>query len=164
MKFRGINHAGKVAAVMALGLGVAAPMALADSPEHARQGSRHLAQMQDPFMSAVRGLRLTDDQRSKLRALLSAQRQARLAGQRDFRAEMRALVDPGNPGHAAAVQAAQRNAAERIQRRNDLDEKIYALLTPDQRQRFSMLLDRRESRGRGWGGGRRGWRRDSRTG
>jgi Spy/CpxP family protein refolding chaperone len=53
---------------------------------------------------------------------------------------MMALANPGDPNYAAAVQAAKKRAADRIQRDSDLKLQLYNVLTPDQKTQWSKLV------------------------
>jgi Spy/CpxP family protein refolding chaperone len=50
---------------------------------------------------------------------------------------MAAMMNPGDPNYAAAVQAAKKRAADRIQRFSDLTLQLYNVLTPDQKAQLS---------------------------
>jgi len=72
---------------------------------------------------------------------------------------MAVLRNPGDPGYAAAVQAAKQRAGERIQAMSDLQVKIYNLLTPQQKTVFAKLSADKQARWDKWREGRDGhWR------
>ena len=86
---------------------------------------------------AFRGLNLTPAQRQKMRIIIMTARLQRMqqAGthQRGGAGDMAALVNPGDPNYNAAVQAAKKRAADRIQRMSDLRLQLYSVLTPEQK-------------------------------
>ncbi|HEY6451218.1 MAG TPA: Spy/CpxP family protein refolding chaperone [Steroidobacteraceae bacterium] len=96
------------------------------------------------LLAGFRGLDLTDVQRQQMRDILAHARQ-QAAGARAGAAPgaapraagMLALADPGDPGYAAAVQAAKKRAADRIQRLADLRQQLYNVLTPEQKKQLS---------------------------
>lgn len=49
-------------------------------------------------------------------------------------------MNPGDPGYVAAVQAAKKRAADRIQRISDLKLQVYNVLTPDQKSQLSKSM------------------------
>jgi Spy/CpxP family protein refolding chaperone len=44
-----------------------------------------------------------------------------------------ALMNPGDPNYAAAVQSAKKRAADRIQHMSDLKQQLYNVLTAEQK-------------------------------
>lgn len=55
--------------------------------------------------------------------------------------DLPALGNPGDPKHAAAVQAAQARAAHRIQHWSDVEQQVYdTVLTSDQKAQLPTLL------------------------
>ena len=109
-----------------------------------RAGMRPDAGMLDrPLLGAFRRLDLTQDQWQKVRSILmTARQQARPAAgaPRANPAQLLALLNPGDPGHAAAVQAAQDRAVARIQRANQVQQNLYDVLTPQQKTRLTQML------------------------
>lgn len=55
-------------------------------------------------------------------------------------AELPALGNPGDPQHAAAVQWAQKRAADRIQHRSSVELQVYGILTPAQQAQLPKIL------------------------
>jgi Spy/CpxP family protein refolding chaperone len=91
-------------------------------------------------MPVLSKLNLTDDQKAQIHTLLgNARTQARSEnqGQEVNRA---ALGNPADPQHDAAVQAAKVRAADRVQRMSDLQQQIFAVLTPEQKAQVPQLL------------------------
>lgn len=79
---------------------------------------------------AVRQLNLTDAQKRAIRDLLKNARQQR-SGQ-DY--DITVLGDPGNANYAAAIESAKTQAAQRVQKANELQQQIYNLLTPEHKR------------------------------
>ena len=160
MRISRSNHALCVAlgtagiAVVALCMPLAAsagPRAYA-AHEHRHE---HSYRQRGPFMHALRKLGLTRQQRSQVRELLHASREEGKMEKFPAAPTWQALANPGDPHHAEAVQAAQVRAAGRIQRRSELEGKIYALLTSEQKATLPTILahmrdGRAEHRARHW--------------
>lgn len=96
--------------------------------------------MHSPFLRAVRQLELSDDQKQRIRSLVTTEREAARANGHARRAELSALANPGDPNYASAVAAAKAAAANAIQRRSDLDVQVYGVLTPDQQAQLPKIL------------------------
>jgi Spy/CpxP family protein refolding chaperone len=81
-----------------------------------------------------RDLNLTPEQHQRIRVIVMTARLDALkqAGTRKP-GDMQALMNPGDPGYRAAVEAAKKRAADRIQRMSDVQQQIYSVLTPDQK-------------------------------
>ena len=142
-------------ALGAMALGAVTIPALAAAREHpAQQGWSHRARVRDPFMAVVRKVGLTAEQRMQLRTLLTAARDQDVAARKEHRTELHALIDPGDPGHAAAVQSAERAVTERFEQRDAFDQKVYALLTTQQRQQLTARAAQMASHGPGREAGR----------
>jgi len=60
---------------------------------------------------------------------------------------MAVLMNPGDPNYAAAVQAAKKRAADRIQRVSDLKLQLYNVLTPDQKSQLSRSIANWKAKG-----------------
>jgi Spy/CpxP family protein refolding chaperone len=90
---------------------------------------------------AFRGLNLTPEQRQKMRIIVMTARlqmmQQAGAHRPGGAGDMAALVNPGDPNYNAAVQAAKKRAADRIQRMSDLRLQLYNVLTPEQKTEFT---------------------------
>ena len=90
---------------------------------------------------AFHDLDLTPEQRLKMRTIVAAahlqalqQEAARKPGDAP---DMAALMNPGDPNYASAVQAAKKRAADHIQRISDLKLQLYNVLTPEQKTKFA---------------------------
>jgi Spy/CpxP family protein refolding chaperone len=93
-----------------------------------------------PGLAAFHELNLTPEQRLKMRTIILSARLARLQAMQQAGAhkpggapDMAALMNPGDPNYNAAVQAAKKRAADRIQRMSDLKLQLYNVLTPEQK-------------------------------
>jgi len=90
----------------------------------------------------ARGLNLTDAQKQQIHTILSTARQNAMKEMKDGKpgdgkagpmSDQLALMNPGDPNYAAAVQSAKKRAADRIQHMSDLHQQIYNVLTADQK-------------------------------
>lgn len=96
--------------------------------------------MMDPFMMAVHQLDLTPQQRQSVHSILDTAHAA-MQGQMERLGENLAILgNPGDPGYAAAVQAAKAKAGEMIQHRSDVDVQVYSVLTAEQKAKLPQLL------------------------
>jgi Spy/CpxP family protein refolding chaperone len=93
------------------------------------------------FMLA-RGLNLTDAQRQQIHTILENARQNAMKEMKDGKPgdgkaggmpDRLALMNPGDPNYAAAVQSAKKRAADRIQHMSDLKQQLYNVLTAEQK-------------------------------
>jgi Spy/CpxP family protein refolding chaperone len=96
--------------------------------------------MRSPFQKAIEQLNLTPEQSAAIHSLYDAERQQYADRARDAQADSVALLNPGDPNHSAAVQAAQTRAAAEVQRRSTLEANIYNLLTPAQKAQLPSVL------------------------
>ena len=85
-------------------------------------------------------LDLSAAQQQQLHSILSKAREQFATRQPGGAPDMMALANPGDPNYAAAVQAAKKRAADRIQRDSDLKLQLYNVLTPDQKTQWSKLV------------------------
>jgi Spy/CpxP family protein refolding chaperone len=101
-----------------------------------------------PLLGALRRLDLTADQRQKVRTILmDARRQAapRSAGA-GTAPDFTALINPGDPDHARAVQAAKDRAAQRIERSEQTEQNLYNVLTAQQKTRLTQMFAQMRTR------------------
>ena len=88
------------------------------------------------FMLA-RGLNLTDAQKQQIHTILGTARQNAMKEMQDHKPggapDRLALMNPGDPNYAAAVQSAKKRAADRIQHMSDLKQQLYNVLTAEQK-------------------------------
>lgn len=130
-------------ATVSAAIGVAAYAAdsnTAPIAAHSHRAHHRGAKEGGPFMHAVRQLDLTDDQRQRIRSMISADREQAKANRSAQRANLKALANPGDPGYADAVAAAKNAATTAIQNRSNLEVQIYGVLTPDQQAQLPKVL------------------------
>jgi periplasmic protein CpxP/Spy len=155
---RSSHTAGLTLCGLVLVAGTAPLVAVADTPATGaptQQGHGGFG-MRSPFQRALQQLNLTPDQTAAIHALYDAERQQNAGRTRDAQADSAALLNPGDPNHSAAVQAAQSRAVAEVQRRSTLEANIYNLLTPAQKAQLPSVLSAMQSnmhqQGRGhWG-------------
>ncbi len=88
-----------------------------------------------------RGLNLTPEQHQKIRIIImSARLDAMKQAATHKPDDMAALMNPGDPGYKAAVEAAKKRAVDRIQRMSDVKLQIYNVLTPEQKAELSKRI------------------------
>jgi len=92
------------------------------------------------MLQVLRELTLSDMQKQQVRALLGSAREQWQSQSSSAVNDLPALGNPGDPNHAAAVQAAQARAAQRIQHWSDVEQQIYGILTPAQQAQLPQLL------------------------
>jgi Spy/CpxP family protein refolding chaperone len=111
------------------------------APDGPRHGfGRHGAGPDGALMPLLGKLNLTDDQKAQIHTLLgNARTQARSENQGQA-VSLAALGNPADPQHDAAVQAAKVRAADRVQRMSDVQQQIFAVLTPAQKAQVPQLL------------------------
>jgi Spy/CpxP family protein refolding chaperone len=95
----------------------------------------------EPGMMGVLGqLDLTPAQKDQIHAIMSSEH-ARMQSERQGEiADLPALGNPGDPQHAAAVQSAQKRAADRVQHWSGIEQQVYGILTPAQQAQLPKLL------------------------
>ncbi len=91
------------------------------------------------LLRQVRELNLSDQQRQRVRDLLTQARKQRQQGAAPA-VDITALGNPGSREFARAVQQAKDRAADRIQRESQLATQIYDVLTPTQQHDLATLL------------------------
>ena len=85
-------------------------------------------------------LNLNDTQQQQIHTILeSAHQQMKTDWQGEI-ADLPAFGNPGDPQYAAAVQAAQSRAAQRIRRWSETQQQVYAVLTQPQQAQLPQLL------------------------
>lgn len=90
--------------------------------------------------AALRQLDLTDAQKQSARTILEGAREQANSQRQSAPADLVALGNPADPNHAAAVAAAKTRADARIQQMSDVQQQLYALLTPAQQAKLPALL------------------------
>ena len=92
------------------------------------------------LMGVLHELDLTSAQKDQVHGILSADHAQMKSERQGVLADLPALGNPGDPQHAAAVQSAEKRAADRVQHRSAIDQQIYAVLTPAQQAQLPKLL------------------------
>jgi Spy/CpxP family protein refolding chaperone len=92
------------------------------------------------LFQALHQLNLSDTQKQQVRAISDNARTRRQSQSGFESSDKLALDDPGNPNHVAAVAAAKVRAAQHIQDWSDAQQRIYAVLTPDQQAQLPQVL------------------------
>jgi len=92
------------------------------------------------LLRSFRALNLSAAQQQQVHGILSNAHE-QIATQRAGGApDMVALANPGDPNHAAAIQAAKKRAADRIERASELQMQLYNVLTPAQKSELSKRM------------------------
>jgi Spy/CpxP family protein refolding chaperone len=99
------------------------------------------------MMHTLHQLNLTDAQKQSVHSILGAARaqfkaQRQSAGAPNFAA----LANPGDPNHAAALQDLQSRVVARIQARDQVQQQIYGVLTPDQKNQLASIVAARQAK------------------
>jgi Spy/CpxP family protein refolding chaperone len=99
------------------------------------------------LLRATRQLNLSSDQQAQIKGILGAARnQARWAGPAGGM-DITVLGNPADPNYAAAVQAAQLAASNRIQQESELESQVYNVLTTEQRTQLPTVLASMKAQG-----------------
>jgi len=88
----------------------------------------------------LKELDLTSAQKDQVHSILSAEHAQMKSDRQGTIADLPALGNPGDPQHAAAVQSAEKRAADRVQHWSAVEQQIYAVLTPAQQGQLPKLL------------------------
>jgi Spy/CpxP family protein refolding chaperone len=89
---------------------------------------------------ALRRLNLTHDQRDQVHQILSSARTQNDSLRQSVAQNFAALHNPGDPGYAAALQAAQTRASNMVTQRSQIEKQIYGVLTPAQKSQLPQVL------------------------
>ena len=92
------------------------------------------------LMSVLKELDLTSAQKDQVHGILSAEHAQMKSERQGAIADLPALGNPGDPQHAAAVQSAEKRAADSVQHWSAVEQQIYAVLTPAQQGQLPKLL------------------------
>ena len=124
-----------------------------------RAPGRHEGEMNRGFLAALRQLNLTPVQREQMRTIMfnasEAARMERANAEQSGEAQRRrddftALSNPGDPNYEQAVQQLKSRAAERvqqaIQRTSETDQKLYNVLTAEQKAQLPKVLSDMKAR------------------
>jgi Spy/CpxP family protein refolding chaperone len=105
-----------------------------------------------PMLGALRRLNLSDAQRARMRTILvnarngAAQERGNQARGAAARADLGAILNPGDPNYARAVQAAKDRAVDRIQRATQTQQALYNVLTSAQKAQLSQMFAQQRAR------------------
>jgi Spy/CpxP family protein refolding chaperone len=114
---------------------------------HHQRGEAHGRGPEVAMLQVLRQLNLSDAQKQQLHTITS---NARAQWESQSGAELNdlpALGNPGDPNHAAALQAAQARAAQRIQHWSDVEQQVYdTVLSADQKAQLPTLLTQLQSK------------------
>ena len=94
------------------------------------------------LVRVVEKLDLSDAQRASIRSLMDASNSERDAMRDEHREVFKAAMQtlPDDPSYAALVEKRKQLASQGIQQRSDLNSKIYAVLTPEQKAQVPQLI------------------------
>jgi Spy/CpxP family protein refolding chaperone len=92
------------------------------------------------MMSVLSQLDLTQAQKDQIHGIVASEHAQMKSERQGEIADLPALGNPGDPQHAAAVQSAQKRAADRIQHWNGIEQQVYGILTPAQQAQLPKLL------------------------
>jgi len=93
------------------------------------------------LLRALRQLNLSPTQQQSVKSILMTARQQLAADRKSVGPlNLVALANPGDPNHAAAVQQLQTLSTDRIQEAEQIDQQIYALLSPEQQAQLPGVL------------------------
>jgi Spy/CpxP family protein refolding chaperone len=102
--------------------------------------------MEGGMLQVLHELNLSDAQKQQIRTITSTARAQWRSQSTSEPADLPALGNPADPNHAAAVQAAQARAAQRVQNWSDVEQQVYAVLSPAQQAQLPQLLADLQSR------------------
>jgi Spy/CpxP family protein refolding chaperone len=116
---------------------------------HGHHGHRHHGPMMGGMMlHTLHQLNLTDAQRESVHGILAKARSQFQAQHQKGNAppNFAALANPGDPNHAAALQALQARLTARIQARDQVQQQIYGVLTASQKTQLASILAAKQAR------------------
>ena len=146
-------HCTTIVALATMGFGGMVQAAPATDPANAtaptewhHSGGDHARGPEGGMLHVLHQLNLDDSQKQQVDAITSNARAQRRSQAAPDSSDMVALGNPGDPNHAAAVAAAKVRAAQRIQNWSDVQQQIYAVLTPAQQAQLPQLLAEMQTR------------------
>jgi Spy/CpxP family protein refolding chaperone len=99
------------------------------------------------MMHALHQLNLTAAQKQSVHGILaSARTQAQAQQQSTGGPNFSALANPGDPNHAAALQAMQTRMTARLQAREAVQQQIYGVLTADQKTQLASIIATKQAK------------------
>ncbi len=113
---------------------------------HAHGGGAHGAGMEGGMLQVLHELNLSDAQKQQIRTITSNARAQWRSQSGAAPTDIQALGNPADPNHAAAVQAAQARAAQRVQNWSEVEQQVYAVLSPAQQAQLPQLLAELQSK------------------
>jgi protein CpxP len=154
MSHRSLFHGGALALLATLGAAGTGWAAQAAEPvsapppaaAHPHGGGTHDRGPEGGLFQVLSELNLSDTQKQQIRTITSnARAQWRSDAQSDLN-DLLALANPADPNHAAAVQAAKARAAQRVQDWSEVEQQLYAVLSPAQQAQLPQLLAEMQSK------------------
>ncbi len=92
------------------------------------------------LLRSFRDLDLSAAQQQQVHGILSNAHEQFATQRAGSAPDLVALANPGDPNHAAAIQAAKKRAADRIERASELQMQLYNVLTPAQKSELSKRM------------------------
>jgi len=92
------------------------------------------------MLQVLHELNLSEAQKLQIHTITSNARAQWRSQSGSELADLPALANPADPNHAAAVQAAQARAAQHIQNLSEIEQQVYAVLSPAQQAQLPQLL------------------------
>ena len=146
-------HGAAIAALATMGFGGLVQAAPTSDPANAtapsewhHSGGEQEHGAEGGMLHVLHRLNLDDAQKQQVDAITSNARAQWRSQAASDSSDMVALANPGDPNHAAAVAAAKVRAAQRIQNWSDVQQQIYAVLTPAQQVQLPQLLAEMQTR------------------
>jgi Spy/CpxP family protein refolding chaperone len=148
-----------LAGMAGVALGQNAPAVTPDTPTtptapHGWHRHHRPGMLGGGLMIALHQLNLTASQREQVHTILQTARSQAQANRSTASSDFLVLSNPGDPNYATALQSAEQRATARIQRASQLEQQIYAVLTPAQQQALpGVLANLQANRGKWHGNG-----------
>jgi len=146
-------HRTAIAALATMGFGGLVQAAPATDPANAtaptewhHSGGDREHGPEGGMLHVLHQLNLDNAQKQQVEAITGKARAQWRSQAASDSSDMVALGNPGDPNHAAAVAAAKLRAAQHIQNLSDLEQQIYAVLTPAQQAQLPQLLSEMQNR------------------
>lgn len=92
------------------------------------------------LIKVLRQLNLSDAQKQQVHTILRTAHDQSQVDRRGEIADLPAFGNPGDPQYAAAVQAAETRATQRVLHWSEIQQQVYAVLTPAQQAQLPQLL------------------------
>jgi Spy/CpxP family protein refolding chaperone len=112
---------------------------------HGHRHHRHM--MGGMMLHTLHQLNLTDAQKQSVHGILAkARSQFEAQHQQAAAPNFAALANPGDPNHAAALQALQARMTGRLQAQDQIQQQIYGVLTANQKTQLASILAAKQAR------------------